>query len=49
MDFWFVLALHSLLKFLSFLFFPGYKCVYICENNFKLAFKEATQLGRMPL
>lgn len=49
MDFWFVLALHSLLKFVPFLFFPDFKCIYICENNFKLAWKGTTHLGKMAL
>lgn len=49
MDFWFVLALHSLLRFAPFLFFPGFKCICIYENNFKLALKETTYLGRMAL
>lgn len=49
MDFWFVLALHSLLKFVPFLFFPVFKRICIYENNFKLAWKETTHLGRMAL
>lgn len=49
MDFWFVLALHSLLRFVPFLSFPGFKHIRIYENNFKLAWKETTHLGRMAL
>lgn len=49
MDFWFVLALHSLLRFVPFLFFAGFKCIYIYENNFKLALKETTHPDRMDL
>lgn len=49
MDFWFVLALHSLLGFVPFLFFAGFRCIYVYENNFKLALKETTHLDRMAL